>query len=246
MEKNINISTIGYEGANRTGKGTQIALMSELLCANMIPHVVLRGDGSRNGDGTVPGDPYSEWWLSMNPKLRDPNEPKELWNTSSYRLARELIVWRERIMPNILKELGLDFGLILIDRSALSRTLVPREITPDILPSEIDLYQDRMRETSASGQYKGKEVKLADVVPDIIFEFTVPKEILLQRFDDSDPKNTFRRWLVEERYDWYMNASSYIPEEHRSRIIRLDANRPPSEIFSDVLYNIERNLNLTF
>lgn len=243
METQNNIYVIAYEGANRSGKGTQIALMSQLLSDCSLPHIVIRGDGSRPGEGVTPGDPRSIWWQEVNTYLRNPDTDKNVWNMTSYRLARELIIWRERVLPGILNQFGSNTGFLLVDRSLLSRTLVPREILSDMNPDHVELYSPDMRPDGVLGK-KGRIVSVPDVVPDILFELIVPKEELLARFDDSDPKNVWRRWLVEERYDWYLNSTDHIPVEYRDRVVKIDANRSPQEILRDIIYNINSKFNL--
>lgn len=179
----------------------------------------------------------------MDARLRHPGTGRELWNTTSYRLARELIVWRERILPGVMTQLGRETGFLLVDRSILSRTLVPRELLSQINPDYVDLYSEDMRPDGLHKK-KGRTVTTHDIVPDLIFELIVPKDQLLDRFDDNDPKNEFRRWLVEERYDWYMNASDFIPEEYSDRIIRINGNRPPEEVFTDIIDSINAQFNL--
>lgn len=113
----------------------------------------------------------------------------------------------------------------------------------DLVRNQIKLYSPDMRPDGIS-EKKGRIVSVHDVVPDILFELIVPKEKLLARFDDSDPKNAWRRWLVEERYDWYLNSTDYIPVEYRDRVVKIDADRPPQEILRDIIYNINSKFNL--
>jgi thymidylate kinase len=243
MGRENNIYTIGYEGANRTGKGTQIDLMSELLTNNSLPHIVIRGDGSRQGIGMSPGDPFSEQWKKVNGYLRNPETDRNVWNTTSYRLARELIVWRDRILPQVIQQSGAESGFLLVDRSILSRTLVPREIKKDMAPDAIELYSPDMREEGMVDK-KGRTLSVHDVVPDILFELVAPKDKLLARFDDSDPKNVWRKWLVENRYDWYLNAAQYIPTEYTERVVRINADKAPEEVFADIITHINSKFDL--
>jgi thymidylate kinase len=124
MEK-PRIISIGFEGPNRVGKGTQIELLSSQLDKMEIPYLVVRGDGSRTNEGNQAGDPVSEWWSKTLPLLKKPeNKDTELWNESSTRLARELIVFRDRILPNIAQLNNKPLAVLLVDRTLLSRTMV--------------------------------------------------------------------------------------------------------------------------
>lgn len=94
MEK-PNIISVGFEGPHRSGKGTQIELLSRTLEEKGIPFLVIRGDGSRPNEGIHLGDPVSEWWSFALPELKKENPNLEDWNKSSYHLARELLVFRD-------------------------------------------------------------------------------------------------------------------------------------------------------
>lgn len=50
MEK-PKIFSLGFEGAHRSGKGTQIELLSRSLEDKRIPFLIVRGDGSRPNKG---------------------------------------------------------------------------------------------------------------------------------------------------------------------------------------------------
>lgn len=216
MEKPTIIS-IGFEGPNRSGKGTQIELISNQLKEKGIPYLVVRGDGSRPNQGEHKGDPISEWWSKVIPLLKNPeNKDSDLWNISSSRLARELIVFRDRILPNIAKENESPVAVLLIDRTLLSRTMVPRsQGTKDIANN---LYPKNSKFTSV------------EVCPDVIFNIVVDKETLLNRLDINDPKYEFRKKLILEKYFWYLNAHEYIPEELRDRVIQIDGSSDPNKI----------------
>ena len=114
MEK-PNVISIGFEGSNRSGKGTQIELFSSHLEKMDIPYLVVRGDGSRPNQGKHIGDPISEWWSKILPLLKSPeNKDSDLWNYSSARLARELVVFRDRVLPNIAEHNNKPVAVLLV------------------------------------------------------------------------------------------------------------------------------------
>lgn len=230
-EKFPKITTIGFEGPNRVGKSTQSELLKARLESQGIPVVIVRGDGSRSGLGKTEGDPESEVWQEIDGDLRTPGSDLEEWNKSSYRTARELLVWRDRVLPNIAKEAGVNDAVLLIDRTLLARTLVPREMgTPE------RLYDEDMRAVNpVSGERKGNVITAEDVAPDIIVQFVAPKETLLARLEDGeDEKSQLRRRLLEERYDWYLDAHNYLPSELADLVVRIDATEDPDTVFQKV------------
>lgn len=231
-EKIPKITTIGFEGPNRVGKSTQSELLKTHLESFGIPVVIVRGDGSRSGLGTNEGDPKSKAWQEIDENLRVVGRDLEGWNKSSYRIARELIVWRDRILPKIAKEAGVGDAVLLIDRTLLARTLVPRELgAPEILYNE-----DMKPVNPISGRKKGNTITAQDVAPDIIVEFVAPKETLLARLEDGqDEKSQLRRRLLEDRYDWYLDAHNYLPAELASNVVRIEATDNPDSVFQQVL-----------
>ncbi len=223
MEKPKVIS-IGFDGPNRAGKGTQIELLSNRLEQIGVPFLVVRGDGSRPNQGEHIGDPISEWWSKTMPILKKPeHKDGELWNESSARLARELIVFRHRILPNIAAKNNKPVAVLLVDRTILSRTIVPRSQGKADIPN--NLYPT------------DSKIDVNKVCPDLIFNITVDKETLLSRLDENDPKYEFRKNLILEKYDWYLDAHQYIPEELQDRIIQIDGTSDPDTI-NDLITNL--------
>ena len=216
------IISIGFEGPNRVGKGTQISLLAKYLFLHEIPFVVIRGDGSRPMSG-LPGDPSSLWWSEMNKKLRTTANLID-WDLASCRLAREMIVWRDRVLPRMIRKAGKEFGCLLIDRSILSRSHVVREAGSLNMD---DFYPHRF--------LKRKTITYETVCPDIIFNLTAPKEILQARLDPNDPKYDFRKLLIETKSEWYSEMVFFFSKEIQDRFIRVDSTKPPDFIANKIL-----------
>lgn len=106
------VISIAFEGMHRAGKGTHIEALKSKLAEDGIPAVDIRGEGSRAGRGETAGDPHSEWWLKLNQELhkKQGDEDATKWDEAAYRLARELIVWRDRFISNQVKAAGTPLG----------------------------------------------------------------------------------------------------------------------------------------
>lgn len=165
------------------------------------------------------GDPVSQWWADFLPELTKEDTKLEDWNQSSYRLARELVVFRDRILPRICQETSSELAVLLIDRSIISRTMIPRELNPNL--TEYDLYPP--------SDVKGG-ISTEKVCPDIVFNFIADTEILLSRLDLEDPKYAIRKRNIENKATWYKEAVQFIPENLRDRIINIDASASPEYI----------------
>ena len=77
---------------------------------------------------------------------------------------------------------------------------------------------------------KDSRVDINRICPDLIFNIIVDKETLLARLDKSDPKYEFRKNLILEKYDWYLDAHRYIPNDLQDRIIQIDGSSDPATI----------------
>ena len=225
MEK---IPSIAFEGINRAGKGTQIELLKKELFEMNVSSIELRGDGTRDGSGSHDGDPLSPWWQQYSKKLREGGSTEE-WHQAAYQLALDFISWKKSA-----EELEKD--IIFLDRSLLSRAtfVIDRDRpAPEILEIE-HLYPI---------QRTGK-IKMEDVLPDVIFELTVPKEVLLSRLDPADPKLKFRENLIESNYDNFYNAKNRLPEMVQERIVSIDSSQPIDKVFDEILEDLNSKLDL--
>jgi len=225
-EAEIEIISIGFDGPNRAGKGTQCALLRDWLAERAIPTLIVRGDGSRTGSGERPEDPPSAWWRAASRRLYRLPANYEEWNLAAYRLARELVVWRDRVLPRLVRAQGRRLGVLLVDRSLLSRAMILRAMgAPDIASA---LYAERYRA-------KGRQIFPDLVCPDLIVNLTAPRWVLAARLDPGDPKVEFRKRLIEETCDWFGDAVAYIPRHLRPRVVEVDASEEVERVFRRVV-----------
>lgn len=225
--KESKVISLGFEGPNRAGKGTQIELMESKLRELEIPYLVVRGDGSRPNEGSHEGDPISEWWTEILPRLKDPaNKDSDLWNISSMRLARELVVFRDRVLPKIAEKNKKPLAVLLVDRTLLSRTMVPRSQGVFDIPK--NLYPPNSK------------FEVQDICPDIIFNIIVGKKDLLERLDPNDPKYEFRKKLILEKYSWYLDAHKYLPHDLQDRVVPVDGTLTSREVHESIVNMINK------
>ncbi len=220
-ESTSRILTLGFEGPNRVGKGTQCALLQAWLTNLGIPSLLVRGDGSRTGRGATPGDPSSRWWQQMDGWLHSAQATYHDWNMAAVRLARELLVWRDRVLPRCVAAQGAPFGVLLVDRTLLSRAMLVRAMQPGD-PSP-DLYPEE-------AQSRWRWITPETVCPDLIFALNAPREVLLSRLSPLDPKYAFRRRLIEETSKGFRDAVQFLPKGLQDRIVDVDATRPVEEV----------------
>lgn len=233
--KNPNqIFTIAFEGESRSGKDTQIELIKSRLSEMKIPCIAIRGEGYRNGLGDVGGDPESDYWKKMSKVLRENPGEYKLWNDASYRLARELIVWRDRILSKNVEESLKPFGILLVDRSLMSNAILK---TLESKP-ESD-YQFTPEELYPESIQNRKKISADMVLPDMIIEFIAPKEVLLKRLDKNNPDYKFKKESIEDKYELYLNAKKSLPKEIQDIIVSINSSGSQEEVFSEVLENIK-------
>lgn len=225
MEK---IPVIAFEGINRAGKGTQIEMLKQELDLLGMQTIILRGDGTRDGKGEHRGDPYDEGWIKNAGILRKGGSFNQ-WNEAAIILVQEYIEWKKK-----LKEL--DNQVILLDRSVVSRGSFILQKQPEFTGIlEIQhLYPKSM----------DSQIKLEDVLPDVIFELVASKETVLSRLDQSDPKYEFRKEIIDKTYDIFYSTKHNLPKIIQDKIITLDSNKPPHEVFDDVIFNLNEILEI--
>lgn len=225
MEK---IPIVAFEGINRAGKGTQIEMLKQELDLLGIQAIVLRGDGTRDGKGEHRGDPYDEGWIENAGILRKGGSFKQ-WNEAAIILVQEYVEWKKK-----LKEL--DNQAILLDRSVISRgsfILQKQSEFTGILEIQ-HLYPKSI----------DNQIKLEDVLPDVIFELVASKEAVLSRLDQADPKYEFRKKTIDKTYDIFYSTKYRLPKIIQDKIITLDANKHPHEVFDDVIFNLNGILEI--
>jgi hypothetical protein len=157
----------------------------------------------------------------MNGWLHSSQATYHDWNVAAVRLARELLVWRDCVLPRCVAAQGAPFGVLLVDRSLLSRAMLVRAMRPgDPSPP---LYPEE-------AQTRGQRITPEAVCPDLIFTLIAPREVLLSRLSPLDPKVGFRRKLIEETSGRFQDVVQYLPEELQDRVVEVDAARPIEEV----------------
>lgn len=235
MESEKKIFTFAFEGENRAGKGTQIEKIKNELRKNGIPCISIRGEGYRKGEGGSEDDPSSEYWKKMSETLKNNADKYELWNEASYRLAREFLVWRNRILSNEIDKSLKSFGVLLVDRSLISNSVL-KKLQKKPLPEEIfkssDLFPDHLQNR--------KKITTEMILPDIIFELMAPKEILLSRLDKNNPEYEFKKNNIENKYELYRDAKLHLPSEIQDLIVPIDSSHDPDQVFSEIMGEIKK------
>jgi thymidylate kinase len=223
--------TVAFDGLNRCGKGTQAALLQSRLREMDVFSVIIRGDGSRDGLGLTPGDPEDLWWQGFKSCLKGSEGTTrwfDKWNEAACRLAHELICWQGITFPQMLKDSGRKSGVLLIDRSIISRIMVMRQ----------------------AGEYNGlnslytvggepQDIDWEEVLPTVLFNFHVPQEVLLARLDHDDPKYQFRKGIIEQHFQLHVSVSRELPEEILGRTIPLNGDNELEVIHEEISAVVE-------
>lgn len=158
------------------------------------------------------------------PVLRSVESTADDWMESSRRLAREFIVFRDRVFPNWAIKNGKSEIIILVDRSVLSQLA--------IIPNR----KGEMKEIYKNPQaVRGKMPNIEDVMPDLIFNLTAPPEVLLSRLDSHDPKYEFRKKNILEKTEMYNHLHENIPNDLKSKIILIDATETEDKVFEQII-----------
>ncbi len=212
---------ISFDGLNRAGKGTQINYLKQHLESQDYLVEVLRGDGSRPGEGSLgfydPQSCFWKQWQGIQDKSFDDWEyAAKVLTSENYLRAIEVKTQAEKEEKK---------GIILLDRSYLSRW-----------------YMLRKEESSAPLSGCLEELTLK---PDIYFILEVPKEHLLKRNANSSPiKAEFRGKNILTGYEDWTNTFGKIPLH--LNIYKLDGTKQKSEIHEEVKGVIENEYLTSF
>ncbi len=223
-----NIYTVGFEGLHRSGKGTQIDLLSKYLTDKKIIYEVIRGEGTRKGIGKEPYDSQSKWWQDNYSYFFQEDgsfeEKIKKRNLLYQRISRETDYYINRKIPKLLKNTGDDQAFLLMDRTFVSRFFAMRQLIPDI-----ELYD-------ALNSINPKNNKtVSPTIPHITFIFDTPKEILIERcnkLSDSPEKTQFRKRNIEQYYNLYKEITTELNKDPELNTHILKGNLSPEKIHS--------------
>lgn len=209
------ILTIAFEGIHRAGKGTQMSILEQRLKDSTVGVVQLRGDGSRSAFGDRIGDCESQWWKDQNGRFTTKSHRIEWWNSSADRLARELVIWRKRWMKHYLILNGYDQGLLILDRSIISRAAVL--ISGGMVHEWQTLAQNDLYSPKVNSKY---------VIPDIIFELFAPKSVIEERLR-AGQENVFKRDMINREFKSYYQAKDRLGYSIRERVVTVNSDQDP-------------------
>ena len=236
MKEQIKIHTIAFEGEHRSGKGTQIELLKENLDRLNIPYIMVRGAGSRPNKNEHKGDKYSEWWEEHLKVLRSSGVSKNDWSNGSKRLARELIVFRDRFLPQLALEKNSARAILLIDRSILSH-LIMFDLNKISDQDVKNIYGDR--------DSKNRKMPPIDaIIPDIIFYLKTNTDTLLLRLEleKTDPKYEFRKKNIIENEGVFDHAINILPKYIKDAVVTIDGSKTPKQISEEIFALVNKKI----
>lgn len=224
------IIIVGFDGLHRSGKGSQIQLLKEHIELEGDLVHILRGDGSRLGEGTE-SDPHSKWWQDYQSNLKQTDNEGNLietyWDTAANKLNHELFTFVYFQFPDILETQNKEMGYVLLDRTLISRYFVKKR-TKDETTLESLL------------KFKFEDLDTCNtVVPTYSFILHAPKTVLLQRnekISDHPQKYLFRKKNIDEYYNHFEEITRNIHTDLFS-IYHLDATENPIDIHNKI-YNL--------
>ncbi|NMB66816.1 hypothetical protein GYA25_02045 [Candidatus Woesearchaeota archaeon] len=211
---------IGFDGLNRCGKDTQIALFLNYLSKKNYPYIMARGDGTRSGND--PLYPPSIWWEENRANLMDVNSENYSYklNLSYQRLCREALIFKRRL-ENISST-----SYLIFNRSILSRYFSLKQYDPDI----------SLEEALISFNPKNKNL-IPPIYPDLTLVLDVPKEELLRRLENSIIPETQRYDLIKFRINKYYSLYKQILEELKKneKVKVFDGKKNPVELNKEII-----------
>ena len=224
---------IGFDGLHRAGKGSQIEHLQKYLKSCDIYNVILRGDGTRGGRGPNAENPYdfeSVWWReNLGYFKQEPASIEEAiskLNLKSQRLNREIAAYKHCLDRSKSRE----SGVIILDRTFVSRFFTMRQYVPDItLEESLKLHHPVTK----------KKVEFA--VPDCTFVLHTSKANLMNRIKakhDGSEKYYFKENIVQNYFELFEEVLNKVKSIPGVNI--LDANRHEVESHEEVISILSR------
>ncbi len=177
---------IALDGNHRTGKGTQLDILSETLSQEGYDPLILRGDGTRPGEGGSAGDPFSLWWQDFKSFAKGHHNHYSAWRIGARQLLAEAAIWLSELPKN---------GIILFDRAGISRSQMTLK---ENLPV---CFETMYLQDANTPQLSNKEI--LQLQPDLTVFLAADTDTLLERLDENDPKYTFRRNNIISSNDFF-------------------------------------------
>ncbi|MBP6037939.1 MAG: hypothetical protein KA604_01215 [Candidatus Saccharimonas sp.] len=217
-EHDRTLPVIALDGNHRTGKGTQLDILSDSLRRYGYSPLVLRGDGTRPGAGCSDSDPYSTWWQEFAAFESLHENQYDAWRKAACLLIAEAAMRAAAMPPN---------GILLFDRSSVSRAQMTLK---EGLPLETNAMY-----THGIGEKYLSSIDQATVLPDITIALDADADVLLSRLSADDPKYSFRRTNIVNSNQFFRTAISAYDAYGSGLIYTFDASRDPSEIATEIL-----------
>ena len=226
------VAIYGFDWPNRSWKWTQLKLMQQIFESHWIPAIIIRWDGTRPATWNNIGDTFSSWREKMNPKLKWEESTPELWEEAAHRLAREMLIYKQRTLPGLIKQYKSQLWILLVDRSLISRSLIPS--------------QYHLKHLYYWNYIHWQKINIDDVKPNLLFCLNVTKEELSNRLSKQDPKYLFRKQLIEENSRRYIHNIQYLPQHIQKNVKIIEGERDIASIHNEIKQYIYHNLKQDF
>ena len=225
---------IGFDGIHRSGKGTQISRLETDFSENDIAFLTVRGDGTRDGRGDTPGDPYSEYWQERSTHLRSKDATPEDWHASAYDIVHDLHGHANSGQHEV----------ILADRSLISRAafMLYSGAEPGRKGFDLEeLYPVRDHVPA------DRRINLKHVLPDILFHLEPDDpDVVMSRLNPDDPKYEFRARNIQTTFDGYRRAARVLPPEVRDRLHTIDAALEEDAVHQEIVRTLGERAVINF
>ena len=218
------IPTIWLTGLHRSGKWTEIVLLTNFLLTTTCTPIIRKGHGTRQGLGDDPRDPEDLRWQNYYLQLKDQSLPNSqaLREEAARKLQRELSTTYRDLQTSPVQK-----PLIILDRTLVDRYLTEKRYNP-----QADFTSVRSFPSETNTQKIQQTI-----IPDLIFILDCKLKTLLGRMKPNEVKTPawiFKLNNVMGAYPLFDEIIHNLPQDIQEHTHIINGNLAPDLVHQEI------------
>ena len=220
---------IAIEGLPRSGKSTHTELLQNSMIRDTYNSIIMRGHGAGLGNERNNYFQYSdENWRHIHQRLTktkmNTDEWYNLWNSANKKTLKE-VEYATALLEYANRALGKKnlCDIVILNRCVVSEIFFSFQYTGEI---DISIFDKATK-------------------PDLVIVLDCPQEILLKRLmEDTSNKKSFRKKIVSEYYDDFLNIVELLNCKEKTRFVKISTNHDISSVSKELLKVVSSRMSL--